>query len=52
MVNELGYPEGDGDTNNSYSAGDHPQGLGKENGRSGNHRKNRDHTDHSIVEIS
>ena len=43
--------EGDGDTNNSQCALNGPQRFGK-NGESGNQRKDQDHPDNSIVEIS
>ena len=42
---------GDGDTNSSWCTWNSPQRLGKKTIGIGNQRKNRDHADHSMVEI-
>ena len=43
--------EGDGSTNNSWCTQNSPHRLGKETGRIGNQRKNRDHADYRIVSM-
>ena len=44
--------EGDGDTSSNECAQNNPQMIGKEIGRLGNKRMNRDHPDYSIIKIS
>ena len=46
----VGY-EGSGGTNSSWYTRNLIQRLGKETGRTGNQRKNQDHSDHSIVKL-